>query len=628
MKITQGIGAGQVLQRLGGRAGASATIVGETSHDGEVRVTLRSKTGPVAGWRERKAGPARGGKFQIALSGIPVGGPYRLTLECGNEKASVAPIFVGDVWLLAGQSNMQGVGNMDGAAKPHPLVRVFTMRREWRLAKDPLHVLVESPDVCHNGGLPCSKQVSASVRRGIRGTGVGIFFSRAMIARNGVPQGLICTAHGGTTMRQWDPKLKSAGPASLYASMLASVAATGQPVAGVLWYQGESDASGPDSRLYSERMRSLVRAVRRDLRSSALPWVIVQLARKFGDAGAGSRWWNDIQNQQRLLPAQIRRLKTVAAVDLPMDDRIHISAAGFPRLGERMAEAMFGILEPGRPGAMPPPQPAAIRFSKNPPPGTLLVDVEFRHVSGALTSSGEPAGFFVLDANGRELPMIFRTTLHGHIARLHIMGEASFQSLRIGYGLGFAPTCNISDARGFLIPVFCPLPVGQAAAWLPFVTEWSVTEVMPAGKALHALTAGDLRTATYDLRTFPPGGNGFVNENPRWVGRSGQAFFTSVISLPEPMTLQLLMGYDGPFALWLDGRRLFLDEKGVNPALPDSAGKSVALPEGRHEIHVAMDINHGAAWGFYLRFSRRDVTRTQILSSTYKKPVYLQPPAR
>jgi sialate O-acetylesterase len=626
MKILDGLCAGQVLQRLGKRAGARATITGETAHDGSVTVTLHAAVGPLAGWHKRAAGRARGGKFQIALAGIPVGGPYRLTLECGNEKASVSSVFVGDVWLLAGQSNMQGIGNLDGAAKPHPLARVFTMRREWRIAKDPLHVPAESPDICHNGGAQCSRAVSESVRRGIKGAGVGLFFAREMIGREGVPQGLICAAHGGTTMGQWDPSLAENGPASLYASMLASVAATGQPVAGVLWYQGESDAAEAAAPHYTRRMQALVRAVRRDLRQPGLPWVVVQIARKFGDPGDGGRWfngswWNGIQDQQRLLPARIKRLETVAAVDLPLDDRIHIGADGFPKLGARMAAAMRII----RDGGMPPPQLRGISLCKENVPGTLAVDVEFRNVEGSLVSVGEPSGFAAIDESDQGRPLIFRTTLHGNKARLHMMADTAVGTLRFGYGVGFHPACNISDARGFSLPAFLPVRVGQSRAWLPFVTRWAETGVMPAEKPLRSLTVCDLRRARHDLRTTGPGPDGFVNENQRWQGCSGQVFFASVISLPEPMRLEFLTGYDGPFALWVGNRRLFLDETGTNPAVPDSHKKSVLLVAGRHEIRVAMDINSGAAWGFFLRFRRLDLSKKQIASRDYPHPDYLLP---
>lgn len=40
------------------------------------------------------------------LKGMPVGGPYTLIIG----KSEYKNIYVGDLWVLAGQSNMQGVG--------------------------------------------------------------------------------------------------------------------------------------------------------------------------------------------------------------------------------------------------------------------------------------------------------------------------------------------------------------------------------------------------------------------------------------------------------------------------------------------------------------------------------------
>lgn len=625
MKIQSGLVSGQVLQRLG-QAGATAKVVGETGQTGPVTATLQTRNGVVRGWKCRPVGLARTGKFRTALVGLPLGGPYRLTLECGSERVRVAIFFVGDVWLLAGQSNMKGVGNMDGAAKPHPLIRTFSMRREWRRATDPLHVWMESPDVCHHGEIQCSREEGERLRRvATKGTGVGIFFAREMMAKTGVPQGLICTAQGGTSMQQWSPAIKAEGPASLYASMLASVAATGQPVAGVLWYQGESDANAADAPAYTARMEELVRATRRDLRQPRVPWVVVQLSRSFGKNGPTAQLRNSIQEQQRRLPERIRNLETVAAVDLPMDDFIHVGASGFPRLGKRLAAAMRGISGTPLAKRLPPPKVGAIRSFRSSQPGEWLVEVDFKHVEGSLVSAGEPLGFSAINAAGEGVSLIYRITLNGRTTRLHLSEDPALTDTRIGYGLGFCPTCTITDARDFSLPVFGPLRVDSTQAWLPFVTSWMASDVLPARTSLRSLTAQDFANARYDHPTPAAGADGFVNEHAQWEGRSGQVFFAASLVLPEAMTLRCLMGYDGPFVLWVDGHRIYLDEKGTNPARPDEAGKSAKLIAGRHELQVAMDINEGSAWGFFLRFHRQDVSKKQILSGDYLRPEYLLP---
>lgn len=61
------------------------------------------------------------------------------------------------------------------------------------------------------------------------------------------------------------------------------------------------------------------------------------------------------------------------------------------------------------------------------------------------------------------------------------------------------------------------------------------------------------------------------------------------------------MGYDGPFRIWVDGQPVFDDPHGTNPCFPDQSSVTCRLASGRHEIVVGMDLNHGRAWGFFLR---------------------------
>ncbi len=48
------------------------------------------------------------------IVGVPVGGPYtiqcRLEIDKRNITTTAGPVYVGDLWVLAGQSNMEGVG--------------------------------------------------------------------------------------------------------------------------------------------------------------------------------------------------------------------------------------------------------------------------------------------------------------------------------------------------------------------------------------------------------------------------------------------------------------------------------------------------------------------------------------
>ncbi len=67
------------------------------------------------------------------------------------------------------------------------------------------------------------------------------------------------------------------------------------------------------------------------------------------------------------------------------------------------------------------------------------------------------------------------------------------------------------------------------------------------------------------------------------------------------------MGYDGPVKVWLDGREVFHDPNGTNPAIAGAARISLRAGRGEHELVVALGSNGGRAWGIYLRFERKDV---------------------
>ncbi|SDT95757.1 sialate O-acetylesterase [Verrucomicrobium sp. GAS474] len=627
MHLLHGLASGQVLQRLG-KKGASAALSGTVPApvSGTVTATISSKNKDLPGWSARAVGQARKGAFAARLAGIPAGGPYRLELRVsGTDEAVVVPaFFVGDVWILAGQSNMEGISNREGAARPHPLIQAFSMRRVWRQAAEPLHIIPESPDTSH-AATQCTPQQGEILRRNTpKGVGPGLHFAHEMVKRSGsVPQALICTAHGGTSMTQWDPAKKGLKGGSLYGSMLLSVRATGQPVAGVLWYQGESDADPAAAALYRDRMRKLVAASRRDLRQPRLPWVVVQIGRVFGHRPAETiPAWNRIQEEQRRLPAAIAHLETVPAVDLPLDDPIHIGAAGQPRLALRLARAADRLVHGNRKEAPMPRLKAIGKPQHDKKTAGIVLDVHFENVVGGLRSHGEPDGFALVDAEGKKIDEIFRVSLDGATARLRLQ-KTPLSGTRLSYGHGVTPNCTIADARDCALPVFGPLHFMKPSADLPFVVRWRKSGILPISKPLGKITPPDmakLKTTVQDYgASWLPG---FINEHAVWDGNKGHAHFAARIDLPEAMRLEALLGYDGPFRLWIDGKPSFTDLKGTNPCVADESKKIVRLAKGRHTLHVAMDLNDGRAWGFFVRFRRIDLPPARILSGDYARPVY------
>ena len=53
-------------------------------------------------------------------------------------------ILVGDVWMLAGQSNMQGIGDLVSRLQPINQVRAYYMHDVWQPAEDPIYTFLRS----------------------------------------------------------------------------------------------------------------------------------------------------------------------------------------------------------------------------------------------------------------------------------------------------------------------------------------------------------------------------------------------------------------------------------------------------------------------------------------------------
>ena len=65
------------------------------------------------------------------------------------ENSEIRDILVGDTWILAGQSNMEGGGHLERALNAHPMVRALFMDDRWDTAKTPIHNIEAVVDQVH-----------------------------------------------------------------------------------------------------------------------------------------------------------------------------------------------------------------------------------------------------------------------------------------------------------------------------------------------------------------------------------------------------------------------------------------------------------------------------------------------
>ncbi|MBW7461290.1 sialate O-acetylesterase, partial [Paenibacillus sepulcri] len=197
----------------------------------------------------RSLGSASQPEFSAALERVPAGEHeiyVRIVSPETGEllvEGDIGPVYVGDLWVLAGQSNMEGCGRLIHVEEPQPGVSCFYMGDRWDLAVEPLCWLLESPDPVHWTPLPEGMGVSEEKRKEyirmarrdrVHGSGLGLPFGKMMLRHTGVPVGLLMVAHGGTSMSQWDAALAGEGGRSLYGAMLRVIREAGGKVRGCL----------------------------------------------------------------------------------------------------------------------------------------------------------------------------------------------------------------------------------------------------------------------------------------------------------------------------------------------------------------------------------------------------------
>ena len=401
------------------------------------------------------------------LLDIPVGGPYEITVFDDESSIMLSDIYVGDLWLLGGQSNMEGAGkwreeqkNYD--ANPAPTVRAYYMNETWAPAKSQLHQLWESLD----------SQISVTYRNNRKnsrwgceyptiqnnGVGPGLYFALEMKKLTGdVPQGVIPCGIGGSNLGQWNPD----GDNNLYAAAKRRVRECGGYIKGVFWHQGESQAMGGAVSTFVSEMQRLVEAMRRDFNDSALPFVQVQLNKYAASAPCADKSWNQIRELQRTLENHINNIATVYSLDLELDDLIHLSSESHKILGTRAAEAMAVLTS--NDGA---PSPAFDSFeivTDDYVPFFANVRVNYKNVVGKLTSDGVPSGFYILESeNGTPIRAISRICLEGDSARIKLeIDSESLKNYYVGYGYGNDFYCNITDSKNRSLPGFGPLKISD-----------------------------------------------------------------------------------------------------------------------------------------------------------------------
>lgn len=135
------------------------------------------------------------GHWQTTFPARKAGGPYRIHISTQGFSKTLENIWLGDLWLCTGQSNMEWpLSKSEGVeaemeAAPFPKIRQFKIPRSWSIAP--------SDSLAGGDWQTATRENLGSF------TGVGWYFAKRIHAATGVPIGLINATWGGSKIEAW-----------------------------------------------------------------------------------------------------------------------------------------------------------------------------------------------------------------------------------------------------------------------------------------------------------------------------------------------------------------------------------------------------------------------------------------
>lgn len=330
---------------------------------------------------------AKNGSFTCTLNAQKASlKPYSLQVKYdGKVVTELAKVYVGDVFVAAGQSNMElnyaqyYEGNNDAYNFGKGLVKKTDLPKP--LVDKNVKFVIADHDVKNtdfplaNVNLNAGAWLNADSTNSLHLSYLAQQFALQLRAKHpNVPVGIIQTAWGGTPIR------RHVQGGDIYANHIAPL--KGFHVAGVLWYQGCDDANNYGTALqYESQMTTLINQYRNVFGRKDLPFLYVQLAR-----------WTNYQYTQNVREAQRTTLdnanlqdRSNVAMTVSLDTDKGTSALIHPLgkdiLGARMA-AQYLAMENGTKNAVSVPNGPLIERARHTVDGKIALSFQIGTASG------------------------------------------------------------------------------------------------------------------------------------------------------------------------------------------------------------------------------------------------------
>jgi len=283
--------------------------------------------------------------WQIHIPAGQAGGPEAMVV---NSRV-IRDIYVGDVWLMSGQSNM--AYPMDSVMDLYQTVRDSTFIPAIHHFKVSTWTPIDGPK---DDQLGTNWSFMAPSEVG-NWSALAYFFALKLYSETGIPQGIINASQGGSDITGWmtlkalrksqpqyidslkdwpGDKTTFNAPSSFYNGMIAPM--QNWKLSGIVWYQGETNVDRPHE--YESLLTSFI-CDWRELFGKKLPFALVQIHNYNDPVDYRRVGWPIVQEAQRRVSAKIPNTVLIQTKDISPTDSLHPHRKR--EVGERAADSIL-----------------------------------------------------------------------------------------------------------------------------------------------------------------------------------------------------------------------------------------------------------------------------------------------
>jgi sialate O-acetylesterase len=405
------------------------------------------------------------GRWEVRLDPmLEYGGPHTLTVK-GTNTIEFKDVLIGEVWVCSGQSNMQwpvdkaNDADVEKAAANFPAIRLLSVPQVG--TQDPQDNFKGAWTVCS----PASVGGFSAV---------GYYFGRQLHQTLGVPVGLINNAWGGSAAEAWVARKKLAEhpqlaaihtrwkaieadkkqakqmkgnqrPGNIHSGVLSP--SIGYGIRGVIWYQGESNASRAFQ--YRTLFPFMIQSWRDEWAmpdNKDFPFLWVQLADyKAEKREPAESDWAELREAQTMTLDALPATGQAVIIDLGEGKDIH----PMNKQDVAMRLARLALAETYKKPGIAARSP---RFKMADKDGSKMV-LSFVDVVGGWRpfDVAEPVGFTIAGADKRFVPAQAKIEKDG---RIIVWSESVSEPVAVRYAWADNPVCNMYSGAGLPLTPF------------------------------------------------------------------------------------------------------------------------------------------------------------------------------